>query len=334
MYDKIEIKDFAKKMLTQDCIDILDATFNVSKKDGPVFALAAAPYICLVTNEAYEWCKRAKINISPFESKTILENIRAKAKLFSNDKIVSFEEQRTAFRKIIRTEHTYYKDLAKPYCPHFLIDDVGTYTINKIYIGNTIQYAYDFQLFSKPNTPIYESGNEIMSFSTEIGSKLQEIVTKLTGEAYKLQYNSGTIQLHTDKNFNFRRKFVQVDNILIFSLICRINYLMSFFKQNCPQNSMLYLRLIYITFYSLKNELDNLKIDYGRIFDGYHDRTFRNCMAHYSLFQKINSNEIMLSAIGYGLIEKYFHIEYSELVKTIEVKLTFILSKLEEQYKC
>jgi hypothetical protein len=173
-----------------------------------------------------------------------------------------------------------------------------------------------------------------MSFSTEIESKHQEIVTKMTGETYKLQYASNTTQLHDVKDFNFRQKFGEIDNILIFSFMCRINYLTIFFKQSCRKDSMLYLRLIYITFYSLKNALDSLKIDCGQIFDEFYNRIFRNCMAHYSLFQKINSEEIIPSVIGYGLIEKYFHVEYHELINIIEFKLTSILSKLEERYRC
>jgi hypothetical protein len=142
--NKIDVKELAKKLLTQDCIDLLNAIFSVSREDMPFFLLAATPYICLVTNEAYEWCIKAKININPFKSKTILENIRAKAKLLSNDKIVSFEEQRTAFKNIIKIEHNYYKNLANSNCPDLLIDNVGTYTLDNICIGNTIQYSYDF----------------------------------------------------------------------------------------------------------------------------------------------------------------------------------------------
>ena len=328
-----DIKEIAKKLLIRDCIELSNAIFYISEKDRPVFMLASTPYICLVANEAYEWCRKAKISLTTFESKEHLENIRAKAKLFGNDTIVSFNEQRLMIESIIRTEHAYYKKLAKPYCPDFLIDDVGTYMLNNTYIGNTIQYAYDFHLFSKPNKSIYDSGYEIKSFSSEIGSILQEIITILSGTSYRIPQGVNISQLHINRDFNFKRKFKQIDNILIFSLACRINFLLHCFKKNCPQDSMLYLRLIYITFYSSRNELQNLKIDCDHIFDGYFDRVFRNCMAHYSLYQKVADNEIKPTTTGYGVIEKFFDVDYIELVNTIESKLTLILSALERHYK-
>ena len=319
------IKEMAKELLIQDCLDLVNAVFCVSENDRPVFILASAPYMCLVANEAYAWCRKSKIPLNPFQSKELLENIRAKAKLFSNDTIMPFDEQRLMIEKIIKIEHAYYKKLAKPYCPDSLIDDVGTYMLNNTYIGNTVQYAYDFHLFSKPNRSIYESGDEIKSFSTELGSVLQEIITALTGEPFVIPQKVDTTQLHANRDFNFQRKFKQINNILIFSLACRINFLLRFFKKNCPQDSMLYLRLIYITFYSLKNELQNMKIDCRHIFDSYFDKGFRNCMAHYSLYQKINDSEINPSVVGYGLTEKYFHVDYFELVRIIESILTLIL---------
>ncbi|MEA5051743.1 MAG: hypothetical protein VB021_09780 [Oscillospiraceae bacterium] len=205
--------------------------------------------------------------------------------------------------------------------------------VNGFYIGNTIQYAYDFLLFSKPDKALYESGNEIMSFSAEIGSMLQEIITAFTGAPFNIPKNLYNPTLHTYRDYNFKRKFKNIDNLLIFSLICRINFLLYWFKNSCPQNSMLYLRLIYITFYSLKSELQNLKIECCQVFDRYYDRTFRNCMAHYSLYQKIDDSEIDLSVIGCGLIEKYFHAGYFEIVETIEKKLELIKSALEN-YNC
>ncbi len=329
-----EVKEIAKVLLVQDCMDLLNAVFGVSKSDRPVFVLASAPYMCLVTNEAYEWCKKSQISLNPFLSKELLENIRARAKLFSNDTIVRFNDQRLIIENIIKIEHAYYEKLAKQCCANFLIDDVGTYLLNNRYIGNTIQYAYDFYPFSKPNRSIYESVDEIKAFSAEIGSMLQEIIVALTGKAYKIPQTMYTTQSHTYKDFNFQNKFKETNNVLMFSLVCRINFLLNFFKKMCPQDSMLYLRLIYITFYSLKSELKNMKMDCSNIFENCFDKNFRNCMAHYSLYQKIGRTEINASATGYGLIEKYFSIDYFELVRTIECKLNLVLSELEAHYKC
>ena len=327
------VKDYAKKLISQDCIDLYDAISSNLPENNSYFMLAAMPYICLVTNEACEWCKKAKKSIKPFKSKTILEKIRAKSKLFSNDRGVTFLEQQLALKNLVEIEHFYFKSLAKPYCPDCFITDVGTYSINNIFIGNTIQYAFDFQSFYKPNKSVYQSGEEIKLFTEEIGYKLQEIITNLTGEHYSI---SNSVHLHYDvkeKDFIYKKKFNKINNIISFSISCRINFLLIWFKQNCRTGSMLYLRLLYITFFSLKDDLDNLGISYENIFDNHYNIKFRNSMAHYSLYNKINDSEILPKVIGFGIIEKYFNIDYIEIVDIIEVKLYKISALLDEYFK-
>ena len=95
---------------------------------------------------------------------------------------------------------------------------------------------------------------------------------------------------------------------------------------------MLYLRIIYITFYSLKNDFEALNIVQDDIFDSRHNSTFRNSMAHYSLYDKITETEIMPNVLGYGLIEKYFGCDYSSFVGIIETKLLSLKILLENQF--
>lgn len=323
----------AEKLLIDDCIAISNAIFCTSEEDRPVFILALIPYLCLVVNEAYEWCKKAKIPLTTFQSKKILESIRASAKLYGNDNSVSFNEQYQKLEEIVRIESDYYKKLAKPCCPGFFISDVGVYLLNKICIGNTIQYRYDFNPFFKLNKSISDSLEEIDRFSIEIGKMLQEIISTLTGTAYKIPICASKTDSFISKDCSFKRKFKRIDSIIVFSLECRINFLLYCFKQKCSQNSMLYLRLIYITFFASKNALQNAGIDCNYIFDNYYNWVFRNSMAHYSLYNKIYDNDINSSAIGYGIIEKYFNIGYSEFVDIIENKLYLILATLEKRYK-
>jgi hypothetical protein len=76
-----------------------------------------------------------------------------------------------------------------------------------------------------------------------------------------------------------------------------------------------------------------MKIECENIFDVYYNTTFRNCMAHYSLHNKINEKEILPNAIGHGLIEKYFNIEYFQFAQIIENKLIYILQILEHKFE-
>lgn len=309
-------------------MDLLNTIFTTNEKNKPVFLLALTPYICLVTNEAYDWCLRDNRTLSKFCSKNTLEKIRAKGKLFSNDKFLSYKEQVRKFENIILIEHKYFKSLTTSFWPDFLINDVGTYKDGNHYIGNTIQYVYDFNDFATKDKSIYESGQAIKNFTTEIGATLQEIITLLTGKSYQIKSSNLCSDKYDHVDFNFARTFKQIDELIIFSLRCRINFLLFSFKKQCPQNSMLYLRMIYLTFYSLKSDLDNLKICYNAIFDDYYEKNFRNCMAHYSLYKKIDESDIMSEVVGYGLIEKYFNMGYNDLVNIIEEKLVAILHEL------
>lgn len=76
----MQVSDYAKELLIQDIVDIMDEIFNVSNTDRAIFMLAAMPYICLVINEGYDWCTRYGVDLSKFVSKEILENISVKVK--------------------------------------------------------------------------------------------------------------------------------------------------------------------------------------------------------------------------------------------------------------
>ena len=296
----MNVSDYAKKFLSQDTKDITDLIFIINKEDQPIFMLASMPYICLIVNEGYDWCAKSKLQLPIIKSKDTLEKIRSKGKLFANDKNLSFDHQFISIEHLIKIEHQYFKNLAKPYTPDCFIDDIGTYWIGDLCIGNTIQYAYDFSPFSKDNKSIYESVKEIYDFSHEIGSAYQEIHTIITGKRYVINKDACIrVKEHTCLDYTFKRSFKSIRNVIIHSLICRINFLLYYFKKHCRENSMLYLRLIYITYYSLKNDLEALNIEHGDIFDFYHNNTFRNSMAHYSLHNKITAAEIVPNVLIY-----------------------------------
>lgn len=95
----MQVSDYAKELLLQDIVDMMDTIFNVSNTDRGIFMLAAMLYICLVINEWYDWCTRYGADLSKFISKEVLENIRAKGKLFGNDRYVNFDNQSDNMRK-------------------------------------------------------------------------------------------------------------------------------------------------------------------------------------------------------------------------------------------
>lgn len=328
--DFVEIKECAKELIILDCKDMMETLFSMKQDDQSIFMLAAMPYLCLIVNEAYRWCSKAGICLNKFESKSVLENIRSKGKLFGNDKFLNFDKQAENIDNIVKVEHLYYK--RKSYLPDFMRNDVGTYWIDNMCIGNTIQYAYDFSLFAPENKSLYESQKEVYEFSVEIGSAYQEIISTLTGFSYSIKATGNKIKHHSYLDFKYKRDYKNVDNVIIHSLICRINFLLYFLKKFCRKESMMYLRMIYITFYSMKNDMEALGINSNRCFDDYYEKEFRNAMAHYSLYGKINNKELLTNSVGFGLIEKYFSCDYGFLVEIIEKKLSTIVFLLENSF--
>lgn len=325
--------EYAKKMLIQDIEDIVEVILNIDKEERPIFMSAVIPYICLIINEGYNWCSKAKIQLPMLKSKDIIENIRAKGKLFGNDKYLSFDNQIGSIDKIIEMEHEYYKSLAKPYALDCFIYDIGTYWKDQFCVGNTIQYSYDLFSISKDGKLIYRYRNEIFNFSSEIGSACQDIYRAITGKNYKSN-NNVSVKTKELRNvdFKFKNKFKNTRNIIIHCLICRINFILYYFKEQCRENSLLYLRISYVTFYSLKNDMEALGIIEDKIFDEYYNSKFRNIMAHYGLYNKITNDEIIQNVIGYGIIEKYFNCDYSNIVKIIEEKLLLLKQLLENEF--
>lgn len=64
--------------------------------------------------------------------------------------------------------------MPKQFAPDCLGDDVGTYKIEDIFIGNTIQYAYDFSSVSKEDTSIFDM--YIDEFKDVINNKNKELL--------------------------------------------------------------------------------------------------------------------------------------------------------------
>ena len=65
----------------------------------------------------------------------------------------------------------------------------------------------------------------------------------------------------------------------------------------------------------------------------YRDKTFRNTMAHYSLFGKISDAEIDEHVIGYGLFEKFFNAPFQTVNDTIIKDLKKTRDSLEQYVK-
>ncbi len=323
-------ENYVKKLILDDLTNLINIMLSINKSDISVIAMGLMPYMCLIVNEAYDWCIRSNIKIDEFKSKSVLEVMRSRTKLFNNDKYLSYTNHTDELNELVKSSYAYFKNIAKPYCPDCLIVDTGVYFSNNIYVGNTIQYSFDYYKLSTENKAVFELDKEVYNFAAEIGECIQNIFYTLSGEKLKIIKPYVNINI-TSKDYRFSKSFVNINNLLVFCLSCRINFLLEF-KNLLKINFILYLRFIYLTFYSIKNDLDIMQIEYGDIFEFYYNRNFRNIMAHYSLYGKIIDTEFVSDVNGFGIVEKYFNVSSENLTDIIVNKLYEILSLLEVRF--
>lgn len=311
-------KDAAKKLIINDLKGVMDAYSRCEEGTRAHFMLGGLLYFSTIISGAVDWCAKANLAVNCFADKEIIDKLRAKVKLYSNDDVIPLEQQRILMSNIIRVEKQYWVDLQEQsgeYCPKFLISDIGSYLVNSHYIGNTLEYAYEYSPLNSLGIPILEAlGGEsrdsslAFTFGIQLGKTLQELYSKISGQAYILPQNNKCQIEIMDRDFRMDScKFFKKQNaIFAFNLCCRINYLLEVFFPLCERYPMLAFRMMYITFYHLEADLKSLGLEFVHYNMPYRNQYFRNAMAHYSLFGKISDGEIIEDVVGFGLLEKFF----------------------------
>lgn len=332
--------DAAKRIILDDIDGILHAFQSCKGETRTHFMLGGLLYFSTIICNAVDWCRKANIDITCYSNTDILEKLRAKIKLYSSDKAIPFPEQHRVMSEIIRVEQQYWIDAnakSRIRRPKLLISDLGVYTINGHYIGNTIEYAYEYSPLNPARKPILDalSRNEATSvyqFAVGIGATLQELYTKIAGASFELNdINGPKIEVKShDYRMSLQSLFKSEDGIFALNLLCRMNYLLEFFLPLCSSNPFLSFRMMYITYYHLKKDLKNLHLDFVYYDMPFKNKTFRNAMAHYSLHGKLSDSEIDENAIGFGLFEKYFNEPFDVVNKALEYELIQTRNSLEK----
>ena len=311
-------QEAAKQLITMDLHDMMEAFDMCSGNTRTHFMFGGLLYFAMVISGSVDWCNKAGIAVTCFADKEIIDKLRAKVKLYSSDDVIPLVDQKQLMNRIISVEKQYWLDLqaqSGKKCPKFLIPDLGTYIIDNYYIGTTLEYAYEYSPLNPQGKPILvalfgKSKEESLAymFAMQVGQTMQELYTAITGSSYILKNNSNGNIIITDRDFRMdnRRFFKKENAVFAFNLYCRVNYLLELFSKICKQNSMLTFRMMYVTFYHLKYDLENLGLNFVHYDMPYRNKVFRNVMAHYSLYGKINDNEIIENVTGFGMFEKYF----------------------------
>ena len=334
-------QDAAKAMITDDLIGITEAISICSNETRTHFMLGGLLYIATVISGAIEWCKKASIDVQSFISKDIIDKLRAKVKLYSSDNVTAFSEQKLLMSLIVDVEKQYWLDLnakSEHPCPEFMIPDVGAYLVNGHYIGNTLEYAYEYSPLNPGKKAILETlGGDTQeeSLAFAIGVQIGQTIHDLC-EAMSIQKTSKNEQAKKaiiTEEHDFRMStcsFFENENaIFAFNLLCRVNYLLEFFLP-LNKNNLLSFRMMYITFYHLKFDLDNLDLTSIHYNMPYREPRFRNAMAHYSLFGKLSTTEVIDNVTGFGLFEKFFKESFETVNQALINELTKTRDSLEQ----
>lgn len=337
-------QDAAKMMITEDLIGIMDAINICSNETRAHFMLGGLLYIATIISGANEWCKKAGIDFHSVINKELVAKLRAKVKLYSSDDVIPLVKQKEMMFSIVAVEKQYWLDMqAKSgrWCPECMIPDVGAYLVNNHYIGNTLEYAYEYSPLNPERKPILEAiGGEIREES------LAYIIAVQMGQTMHCLYDALRCQREVKseqakeiietKEYDFRmsnHSFFENENaIFAFNLLCRVNYLLEMLLP-LNKNGLLSFRMMYITFYHLKFDLDNLGLSSIHYAMPYRDRYFRNAMAHYSLFGKLSTTEIIDNVPGYGLFEKYFGVPFEVVSQALIDELRKTRESLEKYVK-
>ena len=334
-------QDAAKAMIKDDLIGITEAINICSEETRAHFMLGGLLYIATVVNGAIEWCEKDNINVQSFIDTELITKLRTKAKLYSSDKLIPLEKQKKLMSSIVSTEKQYWIDQQDgngiPY-PDFLIPDVGSYIVNGHYIGNTLEYAYEFSPLNPKKIPILEAicGNSkeeslIYKIAIQIGQTMSSLYDTLgIQRGIKKHYDEITI---VTKDHDFRisnHTFFEKENaIYAFNLLCRVNFLLEMLLP-LNKNGFLSFRMMYITFYHLKFDLENLGLKEIHYNMPYRNKLFRNAMAHYSLFGKLSTAEIIDNVTGYGLFEKFFEEHFEVINQALINELAKTRDSLEQ----
>lgn len=335
-------QEAAKKLIENDLQEIMD-TFSICSGTTSIhFMLGGLLYFATIISGALDWCEKANIQVENFVDREVIDKLRAKVKLYASDDVIPLSEQKLLMDRIVAVEKQYWIDrqgASGKWFPKFLIPDLGAYRVNGHYIGNTLEYAYEYSPLNPEGKAIldalggkYKESSAIFRFAIQQGQTLQSLYTKVAGKRYFLnrQENDWISVADSDLRLSNRKFFRRENAVYALNLCCRINYLLELLIPLCGENSLLAFRMIYITFYHLKFDLENLNLNHIHYQMPYRNRYFRNAMAHYSLFGKIKDEEIDDSVIGYGLFEKFFGVPFHVVNETIITELKKTRDSLEE----
>ncbi len=219
----------------------------------------------------------------------------------------------------------YFSSLCKPIAKTLKLYDIyGVDIVQGKYCGNTILCS----LF----TPNYEFGRE----SGDEIKRLSGFAGHYTAFFNALQpYSLNDMDFYTVDYGGFRKspfgnKFS--DRFVLFSLLCQVNFVLICILDFVADETTTKLRFAYILYYYVVNVLPEINNKLNACFmvdDAWHNKYFRNCMAHYKVGIVLKHSDIVLDDPFFGLVQKHFNLSYNDMKQKIVSELISISGQLE-----
>ncbi|WP_139264328.1 hypothetical protein [Clostridium magnum] len=352
-------------LLLKDCeINYCIFEHMKNKEYSSIFYLSFLPYqsmLCKGILDYFDIKKLRDILIQEKDCIKIIEKVRVKIKLYEEKRIGKnveiLKKMHQEWLELMNTAYNKGNYILKQ-IGVIKLYDFGTYNIQNEFIGNTILNSwYMSEFLDIKSIGSEETNRDVMMLSRSMGIILGTICNEYLLEKRVYVMNS---QINVkDKDFLlssndtkiFNNKYDKYISLLLFNIICSINFVLYFLGKIVPQNNQFYFRVKYNCCYYAVSSLQKL-VEYSKqnvsVNTGVEDyiieveelekikasiggSNLRNCIAHYKISEKdISEKEILKDVPFYGLIEKYCKKDYYSLDKELQVHLENISYLLEK----
>ena len=314
------IKDDARAILT-----LVELQKN-NKLDSNYICMSIQ-YIAIFTYEFNKWAKVLNLKIPQFtrEQKEYYEKIRLKNKLLE----MGYDQVSDLLKEALKKSDEYFSNKCHPLGKVFkLYNNIGVDIIKDKYCGNTVLC----DIYNPFINEDYSNG----VLNKHMGIICGRLVGNIIKDDFKVLEYSREIETNS-KDFNFYRniplKSRNIDSLVLFSILCSINFIVEFVDKIFIEDTTTKLRWGYLQYFYL---VDFIKEINGRckikleIDDKLYDKKFRNCMAHYGLGVILNEESIIENEKFGGITQILFELTYVQTKEFIFGELRRVSRQIEE----
>lgn len=341
----------SKKLLLLDCIESIK-TVQKSMNDG-VLIFEFSPYIGIVISGVLNFLDENQKMRWPSEELRKIEKVRAETKIINKSSVSktigSVSESISLFDAYLTKD---YNSLQNMFISIFSQNNFGCYKYENLYVSNTFRGYTLANNFTKEFADEKETQNfgEMMTqiICTYLKESQVPIPTNISAVKLNIQNKDYRFSLE-DRMPLFGNDIDDDINIILFNILCGINYVLTILPQVLSKKTNLYKRIASICCYSSVQAIGKLlrtdeqsskyygaverKIEINNIIsttNKLYVPSLRNNIFHYGIREsdlKIIREEIPFL---YGLVEENIGISVSEFMQNQEAILVRIQKLLTD----